>query len=79
MNEQEIDQVSPNENFEEIFKDVEKLIKKHKINKAVLIFTSKGGKEPAFWFNHGHFYDAASLMASCVKMIKGRVASDLDC
>jgi len=80
MEEQKIDKVAPKEDFEAIFKDIEELIKKHEIIKdTVLIFTSKDGREPAFWFNHDHFYDAARLMAACVKQIKGRVAEDLDC
>jgi hypothetical protein len=62
-----------------VFKEIKRITKEHGIDEAVFIFTSKDGGEPVLYWNQNHFYDAAKLLAHCMKQFKGKVMEDLDC
>lgn len=79
--EETVDELGPNRDKDAspVFDDIEEVIKKHGIEEAVFIFTSKDSSEPVLYWNHKHFYEAAKLMAFCMRQFKGKMLEELDC
>lgn len=78
---EQVERTSPmrREDATPIFDDIEEVIKKHGIEEAVFIFTSKDLNEPVLYWNQKHFYEAAKLLAFCMRQFKGKMLEDLDC